>query len=218
MPERSAEWTGEWVAQRLKEHGEVQEIELLAPQVLNIVRKKDQPFLAATIASPRVERSTLEELLNSSFEIEFIANIPAESFWTGEAIAFASSHSVAFGGMGDLLSAISLPNVRLYERREFAFVERGLRQHTKVSGLERVHDRKYVVKRRNLRDVHVVLLNEYELTADHVRTAHDRYGPFAAVLITNPNGRATSSAKQAAESIGARIFKWGEFLGQLNRR
>ena len=68
-----------------------------------------------------------------------------------------------------------------------------------------------------LDDVVVVLANEYELTADHVRTARDRYGPFTDILITNPNGEPTSSSMQAAESMGAHVFKWGAFLSRLNR-
>jgi hypothetical protein len=157
-------------------------------------------------------------LLKGSFPIEFIANIPKESFWTGKAIAFASSHSVAFGGMGDLVLAIALPDVSVYVKKEFDFVERVLRQHTKVHGLKRVHDRKYVVERHKLSDVSVVLLNEYELTADQVRTARDRYGIFTTILVTNPNARVTSLARQAAESIGANIYNMSEFLGRLNKR
>jgi hypothetical protein len=218
MPERDGDSTGRWVAKQLEGHSEVQEAEVLAPQVLRIVRKEDRPFVAGIIASPRVASSTFEHLLNSSFDIEFVANVPRESFWTGEAIEFASLRSVAFGGMKDLFSAILLPNARLYVSKEFAFVERGLRQHTNVSDLVRVHDRKYVVIRRNHKDLTVVLLNEYELTADHVRTARDRYGDFTEILITNPNGRATSAAEQAAKSIGARTYKWDEFYGRLHKR
>jgi hypothetical protein len=120
--------------------------------------------------------------------------------------------------MGDLYSATSLPNARQYVNKEFDFVERGLRQHTNVSRIERVHDRKYVVKRVKHKDLKVVLLNEYELTADHVRTARDRYGDFTEILITNPNGRPTSSAEQAAKSMGVSIYKWSELYGRLNKR
>ena len=67
-------------------------------------------------------------------------------------------------------------------------------------------------------DLDVVLLNEYELAADHVRTARDRYGAFKDILITNPNGKATSSALEAAEFIGAHIYTWREFLGRLNKK
>lgn len=102
--------------------------------------------------------------------------------------------------------------------KEYGFVERGLQQHTEVTNLIRLYDRKYVVKRRRHNDVAVVLLNEYDLTADHVRTARERYGEFSDVLMTNPNGRASSAAELAAESMGAIIFKWGQFLGRLNRK
>ena len=215
MSEHSAEWTGEWVAGRLRDHDEVVRIDLQTPQVLHIFRKKHSDFLAATIASTRVEPATLRGLLDGSFRVEFIANIPGESFWTGEAIEFAAAHSAAFGGMGDLFSAVTWPKVSDYEKSKFVFVERGLQQHTKVVDLKRVHDRKYLVRRSGRREVAVVLINEYDLSADHVRTARDRYGQFTVVLMTNPNGRPTSSAHQAANSMGARIFMWGEFLSEL---
>jgi len=219
MPEGSSEWTGKWVAQKLRKNAGVEAVDLLATQVLRIVRKNHQPFLVGTIASPRVEPSTIDHLLNGLFLIEIIANIPPESFWTGDAIAFASRHSAAFGGMGDLLSAIELPDVSRYVKKEFAFVERGLHQHRKVSDVERVHDRMYVVKRQELCDVTVVLLNEYELTADIVRTARDRYGVFTAIVLTNPSARVpTSLASQAAESMGSQIYTWREFLVRLNNR
>jgi hypothetical protein len=186
--------------------------------VLRIVRKEQPTFLAGTITSSRVEPSTIERLVNGVYQIEFIANIPKESFWTGAAIALASKHGAAFGGFGDLRSALTLPDGRIYVKKEFAFVERGLRQHAQVSSLERVDDRKYLVKRHQMSNICVVALNEYELNADQVRTARDRYGAFAAIIITNPNGAPTSAAEQAAKSMGISIYKWGAFLGQLNRR
>jgi hypothetical protein len=216
--ESSAEWTGAWVANRLKGHTEVQAVEILEPQLLRLARNKHGTFLTVTIAEPRVEPSSFEHLLDSSPAIEFVVNIPKESFWTGAAIECASRRSVGWGGLRDLYSAIALPEPCLYVRKEFEFVERGLRQHKTVSSLDRVYDRKYVVRRLGLEDVTVVILNEYELTADHVRTARGRYGPFDAILITDPNGGPTSSARGAAESIGASIYKWGEFLSSLGKR
>jgi hypothetical protein len=61
-----------------------------------------------------------------------------------------------------------------------------------------------------------LLLNEYELSADHVRTARDRYGTFNAILKTN--GRITEAAIAAANSMGATIYMWGQLLGRLNRK
>ena len=217
MAEKGAEWTGEWAKNALKEHGEVVDVRLLEPQVLEIVRSEHGRFLAGTIATRCVEPSSLYRFFDGQAVVQFVANIPAESYWTGKAIEFAERQSVGYGGLRDLLSAINWPDVRCYKRGEIAFVERGLCQHTNVCILERVHDRKYIIKRCSYDDVVVVLANEYELTADHVRTARERYGPFTDVVITNPNGKPTSSAMGAAESMGCQVFKWGAFLSRLNR-
>jgi hypothetical protein len=218
MPKRSAEWTGGWVASKLEEHDKVERIEQIAPQVLRVIRKEEGAFLVATIAATRVEPSVIESLLTEREKIKFIVNVPADSMWSGAAIELAEAYGAAFGGLRDLMSAMSEPDIGSFVRKEFRFVERGLRQHTRVYDLERIHDRKYVVKRRDLPDMRVVLINEYDLTSDHVRTARDRYGQFKAILITNPNGRITSSAEEVLASMGAKAFKWGEFLGRLNRR
>ena len=62
------------------------------------------------------------------------------------------------------------------------------------------------------------MLNEYELTADHIRTARDRYGSFDVVVNTNPNGSVTSAAAEAAKSMGVEILKWGPFFGRINKK
>jgi hypothetical protein len=218
MAENGAAWTGEWAIERIQNAYDVTQVDLLEPQILRITRKDKAPFTTATIASPRVEVGAIEPFLNSPHNVDFIANIPRESFWTGGAIQLASDFDVAWGGFGDLLSSFSLPEVRQFVKKEFGFVLRGLSQHSKVLDITRVHDRLLLLHRESLTDVYVVLLNEYELTADHVRTARERYGPFTDILITNPNGRPTTAALQAAESMGASVYKWGEFLGRLNKR
>ncbi|MFA7295562.1 MAG: hypothetical protein WC211_00065 [Dehalococcoidia bacterium] len=217
MPEESAEWTGKWAAQRLKEHSEVRAVEVLAPQVLRITRTQLRPVVVSTIASARVEASTVNALLGTRQDIEFIANIPRESLWTGDAIQAAIRHRAAWGSFRDLFSATADENPNKWENREFAFFERVLRQHDRVTNVEREFDRKYVVRREALPSVSVVLLNEYDLTADHVRTARDRYGRFDIVFHSNPNGGITSDATDAAESLGAHVYMLSDLLRQLNR-
>jgi hypothetical protein len=80
-----------------------------------------------------------------------------------------------------------------------------------------VHDRLYRISRKGLPDLTVVMLSEYELTADHLRQARDRYGKFSDAVITDPNGRANASAEEAAESMGVQILKWAPFFGRLNK-
>jgi hypothetical protein len=120
--------------------------------------------------------------------------------------------------MADLKRAVNIPDVSSYVSPEFRFVERGLSQHSRVEGYERLADRQYLIKRDRLDDVTVVFLHEYELTADSLRTARSRYGIFDMAVITDPNGDPTSSALRVADTLGCRIYKWGEFMGALNRK
>ena len=215
MAANSSDWTGKWLSQKLEEHANVKSVDLIRPQVLKIVRKKYGTAFIGSVALKRVTCSKIESLFDEPFTLSFIVNIPSESFWTGRAIELAESRSLGFGGMDDLYRALNEPCVDSYKRKEFSYFEQVVNQHSNVHEVARVHDRKYVLRRYEHGDVKVVLLNEYALCADDVRTARDRFGAFRAILITNPNGDATSKAKQAARSIGARIFKMRAFLGFL---
>lgn len=216
MP-KSQDQTTSWVATNISKMTEVQEATPLGPNTLQITRKKQGPFVAGIISVPIVTAEVVHPLLDANPQIEIVANVPKESVWTGKAIEAAVAKGVAFGGIRDLMSSISRENVRSYIRREYEFVERGLNQHDRVSELEREFDRVYLIHRHGLSPLRFVMLNEYELTADHVRTARSRYGTFDSVLINNPNGKATSSALELAKDMKIGIFKWGEFLGRLNR-
>jgi hypothetical protein len=218
MDRGDALWTGKWIADRIRDRSEIENVQSIAPQILQVLRKEEKPFIVGTLASERVNAAHIASLASGGHPIEIFVNIPKESCWGGDAIAAAKEVGASFGGMSDLHRVITVPDPGAYVNPEFQFVERGLRQHTRVSGLERLFDRKFQIQRRGLEPLTVVLLNEYELTADHVRTARDRYGVFDAVLITNPNGGATGAALEASESMGSEIFMWGEFLGRLNRK
>jgi hypothetical protein len=213
---KSAEQTTTWVASNVSKMSQVHEAAVVGPNTLWITRENYDPFVAGIISVPVVKAEILLPILDADSSIEIVANVPKESLWTGEAIASAATRGVAFGGISDLMSAVSRGDVRGYIRSEYRFVERGLTQHDRVSGLERKFDRVYLVHRRGLLPLRFVMLNEYELTGDHVRTARDRYGSFGAVLLSNPNGKPTAGALEVAKAMGIGIFKWGQFLGRLN--
>lgn len=210
--------TTEWVAGNLREAAQVSKVEILSDQILRVSRSEYAPFVTGIVSSGRVERDEIRPIVKSRFNVEIIANVPKEAFWTGGALKLAQDYNIATGTLGDLYRVISLGNVRAFQSKETEFVERGLRQHSRVINFDRVHDRLYRISRKGFPDLTAVMLNEYELTADHLRTARDRYGSFSVVVITNPNGRATSSAAQAAGTLGAEILKWGPFFGRLNRK
>jgi hypothetical protein len=217
MTKYSPTETSAWVAENLRKASGVLKVEILSDQVLRVSRNKYDPFVAGIVSAKRVQADTVSPLVKPKLGVEIIANVPKEAYWTGEALKLARYNNVATGSYGDLLRVIDLRDVRAFEPKETQFVERGLRQHDRISSFDRVHDRLYRISRKGLPDLTVVMLNEYELTADHLRTARDRYGPFSVAVITDPNGGATSSAEEAAEAMGVKILTWGPFFGRLNK-
>ena len=217
MARRTLAETTEWVVDSLKEVEQVSEVQILSEQVICVQRTKYDPFIAGIVSVNRVEADDIRPIVNSNHGVEIIANIPKEAFWTGEALKLAQANDTATGALGDLYRAIKLENVRGFEPKETAFIERGLRQHSRIDAFVRVHDRLYRISRNGLPDLTVVMLNEYELTADHLRTARDRYGRFSVAVITNPNGRGTTSAKDAADALGAEVHNWKSFFARLNK-
>ncbi len=217
MTEAYGSWTGNWVAEKLQSHREVVSTSLVTPNHVHVSRVEHEPILVGATAASRLDAPILRSVIDNHHDVGFVVNIPKESYIAGDAIALSSQRSIPVGGMGDLMRAISLFDVSSYVSPESKFVERGIAQHDRVRDYEQLADRLYRIERNGLVDVRVAFLNEYELTADHIRTARSRYGTFRMAVITNPNGKATSAAEAAAQSMGCQVYKWGPFLGALNR-
>ena len=218
MAEHTPAETSEWVADNLRKANGVSHVEILSDRVLRVSRKKYDPYVAGIVSAKCVEPDTIRALVKAALGVEIIANVPKKSYWTGGALRLAHNSNIATGGYGDLLRVIDVPDVRAFQPKETEFVERGLRQHDRISCIDRVHDRLYRISRQGLPDLTAVMLNEYELTADHLRTARDRYGQFSVAVITNPNGRPTSSACEVAQTMSVEILKWGPFLARINKK
>lgn len=216
MSGTDASWTGAWIAERVSKHSDVVSATLLEPQVLEVQVKGGRKVVVGTVATLMVTKELLEELFWRGHDFGFIVNVPKESYWTGDAIQLVVGRHCAFGGVGDLNRALAEDSPRDYVFREYAFIERGLQQHTAVDRLERLADRKYLIHRARRSSVCVVFLDAYELTADHVRTARERYGAFDHVVRSNPNGRSTRQAIDAAKSMGVSVLDWRQLLGRLN--
>jgi hypothetical protein len=170
------------------------------------------------MSADRVDAGLLQAIVGDADDIDFVVNIPKAAYIVGNTYELAAERNFGFGGFGDLLSALNSQSPRTYVNSEFSFVLRSLRQHTKVCSVTRLDDRRLLVDRNGLDSVVVLVLNDYELTADHVRNGIERYGDFQAIVCSNPNSRVTTGASQAADESGVRIFNWKEFFQQLNRK
>lgn len=213
---RPPEESTSWIAEKTRGMEGVEDVVILGSFSFRGMRAEQPPFVVGVISTTSVTAEHVQEVLAQSPDIEILVNIPKESIWTEGAIRSVETHQIAFGGIGDLMRAVRHEDIRQYVRPEFLFVERGLDQHDRVTSLERKADRVYLIHRNGLPDLRFVMLNEYELTADHIRVARQLYGNFDMVLLNNPNGNPTAEATELGRTLRVGIFKWGQFLGRLN--
>jgi hypothetical protein len=211
-------WSAKWVADKIVEHDNVSSVEVVSSNEIHVERKKGGSVNIATMSADRVDEETVAGLLAGKEDVHFVVNIPKAAYIVGNTFALAEERNFGFGGFGDLLGALSSESPRTYVNKEFEFVLRSLRQHKMVSQVTRMDDRRLLVQRKGLDPLTVLILNDYELTAEHVRNGIERYGKFQAIVRSNPNGRVTGAAATAAAESGIRVFSWGEFFGQLNRK
>jgi len=214
---RDDAWSGKWVAQKIAKHENVKSVEVISSNEIHVERKAGSSVDIATMSADRVDEESVAALLKDKGDIDFVVNIPKAAYIVGNTYALAEERNFGFGGLGDLFGALKSESPRAYVNREFEFVLRSLRQHRIVSQVTRVDDRRLLVQRKGLDPISVLVLNDYELAAEHVRHGIERYGEFQAIVRSNPNGGVTHAAAAAADASGVRIFGWGEFLGCLNQ-
>jgi hypothetical protein len=154
-----------------------------------------------------VEPSDVTPLFENA-DPQFIVNVPTLAIWTGAAINMVHEQKAAFGGLGDLIRTSRESYVPSYRYREYRFVEQGLSQHSAVMSLTRLYDRKFIVHRLRHSDLTLVMVDAYQVSADDVRTARDRYGSFDTILKMTSYGGVTTVAREAAAScrpVGPRV-------------
>jgi hypothetical protein len=77
--QRSAEQTTSWVAKNILKMDEVYEAAAIGPNILQISRKKYDPFVAAIVSVEVVTAEILEPILDANPAIEIVVNVPKES-------------------------------------------------------------------------------------------------------------------------------------------
>jgi hypothetical protein len=206
-----------WVSKVLPEQPDVAKATQLAPNLVEVQRTGRPGFLLGVTSVRRVTFENVEPFFEGNSHPSFVVNIPSEAWWTGMAIKALQAHSMAFGGMSDLHRAVREDNPSDYVFKEYAYVERRLRQHRSVTNLDRLYDRVWRVHRGPGNTLNVAISNEYDLTADEVRTVHDRYAPFDILFHTNSMGRITNEAHGAAGELGIELVASGELFDRLGR-
>jgi hypothetical protein len=209
-----------WIANKLKDEGALSVVESIGSGFLEIACKDGTRFTAAAIGIQDViGRDHVVPLFElEKIQPQFVVNVPSKAIWSGSAIDFIHDAPAAFGTFGELIRASREVPVSAYRNKNYIFFERAFRQHTAVREVTRLYDRVFQLGRgRGLPDVTVVLVDAYDMSAEDIRNARDRYGKFQAALKTSSYGSITTAANDAAASMGAEAFKFGELLGRLNK-
>ncbi|WP_421183536.1 hypothetical protein [Aeromonas enteropelogenes] len=204
-----------WCIEKLNNHDKVERVEEVGDNLLKITNNRGDEFIVFTKSE---DRSTLDSVAGIDVEqLDFFLNIKKDAYIDGQLLALASNAQFAVGGLSDIYSALNVRNISDYISAEISFIIRGLEQHTRVTSVERLDNRRFRIQRVGLNSVVVLALNDYDFSAESVRSGIDKYGEFDAILTSNPNCRRTGNCEMAAASAGVRILSWRELLGQLNR-
>lgn len=205
-----------WSKDKILDHEKVLDVNLIDSSILNVSHDNGSEFKIAVISSERVNLDSLRNI--NIADIDFILNIKKDAYITGEVFDLGDSAGFSIGTLGDVYRALNNGFMANYLDAEMSFVIRGLEQHRKVTELKRLDNRRFLISRDSLPSVTILVLNDYDFTAEAVRHGIDVFGEFDAILTSNPNCRRTGNCMGAASSAGIKIMDWGELMGNLNRR
>jgi hypothetical protein len=211
------DWTAPWAAKKLRGDSRVSGVTVAAPGRLEIQRHDLPPITVVTLAVALLDQTILSEALRSDPQPDFVLNLQSNASLTTEALHLSAEEQVPVGRMGDLERALSMAQVREYVDPETLFRERGMEQHARVAGFQRLDLNRYRIERRGLSPLTVIFLNDYELSAEAIRQARAGFGDFDIVVASNPNGRITDSAAEVAKQLGSEVHRWGAFMSRLHR-
>lgn len=205
----------EWIIEKLKDDDKIQSMDIISENLLKVYRKNGSELSVTKTTLSQFNVSDVKAILNNQ-NADFILHTSKEPFINGDVFDYLNSKRIVIGGFGDLMRTVSQDNNWPYLPPDVHFITRGLGQHTKVSKVRRLDNKRYEISRHLLETVIIIALNDYDLGIESIRSAVDEFDKFDAVLKSNPNGSITSSAIKLADDREIKVFKWGELMGKLN--
>lgn len=208
----------DWCIKKIQEHDKVTEVEKVNEDTLRIkvVDGIGDGFLILTRSEEFSTVDSIDVISLGSFD--FFLNIKKDAHIAGELLTLASLYNFAIGDLSDLYRALKEKEISNYINPNISYIIRGLEQHSRVEDFSRLDNRRFRIKRKGLDDVTIIALDNYDLTADIVRSAIEKYGKFDAIFTSNPNCQRAKSCEIVAADAELKILSWGELMGELNRK
>lgn len=207
----------EWIREKLNGYASVGSTEIISSDVLRITRKEGEPLTVTTSDHVSFDVAKIRTILGKN-DVDFILHTTKEPLITGDVFDYLEGEQKVLGGFGDVLSIVNQETNWPFYSKDVQFIMRGLRQHTKVSEVRRLDNKRYEITRHGLEPVTIIALYDYDLGIESIRDAIDKYRTFDAVLKANPNGQISTSGYELTESKKIRVLWWRELLGALNNK
>lgn len=206
----------DWVAKKLEESQGLEVIERTAENFLIVRAAGDYIFPVAVLGVQEVIRlPDVASLFSGSTHPEFLVNVPSKALWSGSAINRVHSASAAFGSLGDVSRAASTGDAGSYRDKNMGVFINAMRQHTNVSSVSYVYDRVFKADRKYGSSLTVAVIDAYNMSAEDVRNAKDRFGHFDIVVKSSSHGSITHQADAAAKSMDAEALTFGGLMRRL---
>lgn len=205
-----------WVADKLATTGGLA-IAGRTPDDFLIVKSNDgYTFLVAVLGVKNViELSDVAHLFAGTTKPQFVVNVPSKTLWSGAAIHHIHAAFAAFGTLGDVSRAADTDDVGSYRERNMGFFINAMRQHSNVSSVSYVYETVFKADRKSGGSLIVAVIDAYNMSAEDVRNAKDRFGHFDVVVKSSSYGSITNQAEAAAMSMGAQALTFGGLMQRL---
>ena len=198
-----------------------QQLEIIdrTPADFLVVRSEGEyTFNVAVLGVQDVVKLTdVEPLFSGAIKPQLVVNVPSKTLWSGSAIDYIHAASAAFGTLGDVTRAAFTKNAGTYRDKGMDFFINAMEQHTNVSSVSYVYDRVFKVDQRSGTGLIVAVIDTYNMSAEDVRNAKNKFGKFDVVVKSSSYGSITDQAEAAAKSIGAQALTFRQLMGRLSK-
>lgn len=170
-------------------------------------------FTVGFVWQKHVTLATTEGLINHL--PDFIASVPSGAFWDGAVMMECEEKSIGWGGIGTLTSACMRGDLSNETEKTTKFARRLLKQHGNIISLEYINSLVMVAHTKKGAAIRIALCNDYDISADSVRSSREELGEFDVLLKNNPYGLITPDAQEAARQLGSTILDSSSVHGYL---
>lgn len=205
-----------WMSKKLSTKHCIENVEVHGNQTLTVTTKSGETYRVGAVNGGYITLSDLDEYLNNK-QLDILVIHDGLLFMSGDAIELLRSKGIAYDSFGRFSTGLDLDDISEHLDKENKFISRGLVQHSEVSRVERLTNKKYKIERYSKSDLIILSINDCDLSAEAVRSACDIHGVCDIILSSNPYSRITQEAVVAAQSMRIEIFKWGDLLRRLSK-